>query len=129
MSDAHAPAGMRVMYFIWGWLLALTLVEVFLAYEQVPLMVMLFALLGMSIIKAAMIISWFMHLKFERINLVLTIIPAMIMCLLLMNVIWPDSRRVRDRGVFRDLPPPVPGEAHSGSPEAGGEAPSEQVAQ
>src|SRR5437870_193921 len=81
-ETAHAPAGLRIMYVIWGWLLAITLVEVFLAYEQFPLMVMLLALLGLSIMKAGMIMSWFMHLKFERVNLVLTIIPAMIMCMI-----------------------------------------------
>ena len=114
-AQAHAPAGMRVMYIVWGWLLALTLIEVFLAYEQFSLLVMLLALLGMSIVKAALIMSWFMHLKFERISVVLTIVPAMIMCLLLMNIIWPDGRRVRDRGVFRDLPSPVPGQSHAGA--------------
>ena len=101
-----AGTGMRVMYVVWFWLLAMTIVEVILAYLQTPLVVMLLALLGLSLIKAALIIGYFMHLKFERLSLVLTLIPAMVMCLLLFNVIFPDGSRVRSRGVFRDLPPP-----------------------
>src|SRR5213594_1806375 len=110
MNEMHAPEGMRVMYFVWGWLLFLSLVEVTLAYLNVPLLIMLFALLALSILKAAMIMSWFMHLKFERMNLIFTIVPAMVLCLLLMNVIWPDSVRVRSRAMFHDLPVPTPGE-------------------
>lgn len=106
--------GMRTMYVIWGWLLALTIIEVVLAYFQVPLLIMLVVLIGLSLIKAVLIVAYFMHLKFERLSLVLTLIPACIACILLLNIIFPDSVRVRERGVFRDLPPPQPGVEHSG---------------
>lgn len=97
----------RPMYFVWGWLLALTLIEVFLAYVQLNLHVMLVSLLGLSIAKAGLIIAYFMHMKFERRNLVLTIIPAMVACILLLNVIFPDSLRLERLGVNRtpDAPP------------------------
>ncbi len=112
MSDHdHAAPGMRIMYIIWGWLLALTIIEVALAYLHLPLVVMLLVLLGLSIIKTVLIVAYFMHLKFERMSLVLTLIPAVVACILLLNVIFPDSLRVRDRGVFRDLPPPTAGAA------------------
>ena len=102
----NAAGGMRLMYFVWFWLLALTLIEVLLAYLHTPLVVMLLALLGLSIVKAAMIVAYFMHLRFERLSLALTLVPAVITCLLLFNIIFPDGSRVRTRGVFRDLPPP-----------------------
>jgi cytochrome c oxidase subunit 4 len=91
MSASH---GLKPMYIVWGWLLAITIVEVLLAYFHVPVTIMLIALLGMSIVKAAMIVAWFMHLKFERISLVLTIVPAAVVCILLMNIVWPDSFRI-----------------------------------
>ena len=53
----------------------MTGVEVLLAYEQVPTLIMLTVLLGLSIIKAALIIAYFMHLKFERLSLFLTLFP------------------------------------------------------
>ena len=107
-THEHAAPGMRIMYMVWIWLLALTVIEVGLAYFHMPLSVMLLVLLGLSIVKSVLIVAYFMHLKFERMSLVLTLIPALIGCILLLNIIFPDSLRVRDQGVFRDLPPPAP---------------------
>jgi cytochrome c oxidase subunit 4 len=97
----HAPAGLKVMYWVWTWLLVITLVEVFLAYLQVPPTMMLVALIGMSLVKAALIVSYFMHLKFERLSLVYTIVPAMICTMLLMNAIFPDAKRLSLQAIFR----------------------------
>jgi cytochrome c oxidase subunit 4 len=79
---------------IWIVLLVLTGVEVFLAYIQLPTLIMLVAFLGLSIIKAAMIIAYFMHLKFERFSLFLTLFPMLILCILLMFIAMPDSQRL-----------------------------------
>ena len=78
-----------------------TLIEVALAYFKMPLSVMLLVLLGLSFFKAFLIMAYFMHLKFERLNLILTLIPAMIMCIMLLNVIFPDALRISAIGVFR----------------------------
>jgi len=79
---------------VWFTLLALTGVEVFLAYEQVPTIIMLTALLGLSIVKAALIIAYFMHLKFERLSLFLTLFPMLICCILLMLIFLGDAARL-----------------------------------
>ena len=78
---------------VWFVLLALTGVEVLLAYGQVPTLIMLTSLLGLSIIKAALIIAYFMHLKFERLSLFLTLFPMLVLCIILMLVFMPDSMR------------------------------------
>lgn len=100
-AATHAPASIRVMNLVWVCLLALTVFEVFLAYVQVPPHIMLVALMGMSIVKAALIVAYFMHLKFERLNLVLTLIPAMVGTILLLNVFFPDSARLGQMAIFR----------------------------
>ncbi len=97
----HAPAGLKVMYWVWIWLLVITLVEVLLAYFKVPPTVMLISLIGMSLVKAALIVSYFMHLKFERLSLVYTLVPAMICTMLLMNVFFPDAKRLSLQAIFR----------------------------
>jgi cytochrome c oxidase subunit 4 len=74
-------------------LLVLTLVEVLLAYFEVPLTLMLTILMGLSIIKAALIIAYFMHLRFERLSLVLTLVPILVVCICLLLVFFPDSFR------------------------------------
>ncbi|MFQ5718885.1 MAG: cytochrome C oxidase subunit IV family protein [Acidobacteriota bacterium] len=104
--------GMRLMYFVWGWLLAATLIEVVLAYFHVPLLIMLVVLLGLSVVKSILIVSYFMHLRFEQRSLALTLIPVTLATILLLNIIFPDSVRVRTEGVFRDIPPPSPQVSH-----------------
>src|ERR687889_276026 len=74
-------------------LLALTVIEVFLAYIHVPLTIMLTLLIGLSLIKAAMIIAYFMHLRFERMSLVLTLVPTVVVCICLLFIVFPDSFR------------------------------------
>ena len=71
--------------------LVLTLIEIFLAYKPMPIHFMLVVLLGLSLIKAALIIAYFMHLKFERLSLILTIIPMLVVCICLLFVFFPDS--------------------------------------
>ena len=79
---------------VWVSLLVLTGIEVFLAYEQVPTLIMLTILVGLSIIKAALIIAYFMHLKFERLSLFLTLFPMVIFCIVLMLIFLGDATRI-----------------------------------
>ena len=79
--------------YVWVALLVMTGIEVFLAYEQLPTLIMLTALLGLSVIKAALIIAYFMHLKFEKLSLFLTLFPMLVLCILLMMIFMPDSIR------------------------------------
>ena len=79
---------------VWIALLVLTGIEVFLCYEQLQTMIMLTALVGLSVVKAALIIAYFMHLKFERLSLFLTLFPMLIFCILLMLIFLGDATRV-----------------------------------
>lgn len=81
---------------VWGALLVLTAVEVFLAYIQIGLLLMLLIVMLLSIIKAALIMAYFMHLKFERMSFVLTIVPALVVLLCLFAIFFPDSFRLHD---------------------------------
>jgi len=92
-AEEHFAGTNKLFISIWGWLVGLTLVEIFLAYKPMPIHLMLMVLLGLSIIKAALIVAYFMHLKFERLSLILTIVPALVVCILLLFVFFPDSFR------------------------------------
>ena len=87
-------AGIPTFAKVWVALLVLTGVEVFLAYEQVPMLIMLTVLVGLSVVKAALIIAYFMHLKFERLSLFLTLFPMLIFCILLMLIFLGDASRI-----------------------------------
>jgi cytochrome c oxidase subunit 4 len=94
-SEAVEHVGGTTASFLYVWvaLLVMTAVEVLLAYEQLPTLIMLTSLLGLSVVKAALIIAYFMHLKFERFSLFLTLFPMLILCIVLMLIFMPDSMR------------------------------------
>jgi cytochrome c oxidase subunit 4 len=88
-------ASTKTFLTVWFALLFMTGVEVFLAYEQIPIVLFLTALVGLSVIKAALIIAYFMHLKFEKLSLFLTLFPMLILCIILMLLMFlPDSSRL-----------------------------------
>lgn len=92
-AEEHFAGSNKLFVSIWIWLVVLTLIEIFLAYKTMPVHLMLTVLLGLSIIKAALIVAYFMHLKFERLSLILTLIPMLVVCILLLFVFFPDSFR------------------------------------
>ena len=94
-EELHAGASVGTNVAIWIGLVAITGLEVFLAYEQLQPSVMLSILVVLSVVKAAMIMSFFMHLKYEKLGLVLLLIPATIFCLCMMFIFFfPDAFRL-----------------------------------
>ncbi len=86
-AEAHgASVGTNVV--VWVGLVAITGLEVFLAYEALKPTIMLTVLVVLSVAKAGLIMSYFMHLKFERFTLVLWLVPAMIFCICMMLIFF-----------------------------------------
>ena len=92
-DHAHAGGSGKENIIVWGGLLALTAVEVFLAYIHINQVLMLIILMLLSLVKAALIVAYFMHLKFERLSLVLTIVPTLVVLFCLFAIFFPDSNR------------------------------------
>jgi cytochrome c oxidase subunit 4 len=110
--EEHFAGSNKLFISIWVWLLVLTLIEIFLAYRPMPIHFMLTILLGLSIIKAALIMAYFMHLKFERLSLIITLVPALVICICLLMVFFPDSFRSAGlRYKFKEAPPVAPAPA------------------
>jgi cytochrome c oxidase subunit 4 len=94
-EEAHAGASVGTNIGIWVGLVLITFLEVFLAYEELQPSVMLSILVVLSVVKAAMIMSFFMHLKYEKLGLVLLLIPATIFCLCMMFIFFfPEAFRL-----------------------------------
>jgi cytochrome c oxidase subunit IV len=108
-TESHFAGSNQLFLSVWVWLLLLTGFEVFLGYIQLNVVMMLVILMGASIIKAALIIAYFMHLRFERLNLVMTIVPAVVICICLLLIFFPDSFRAK---ALRYNGPPAAGESH-----------------
>jgi cytochrome c oxidase subunit 4 len=59
-------------YFIWFLLLVLTMVEVGIAYiSSMPRTMLILVLVGLAIWKATLVAMYYMHLKFERLRVIL----------------------------------------------------------
>ena len=92
----HFEGTNKLFLTVWGWLLLLTGIEVFLGYIHINLHLMLTILVGLSLIKAALIVAYFMHLRFERLSLFLTLIPMLVICICLFLIFFPDGLRAKN---------------------------------
>ena len=87
---------------VWVGLLVLTLIEIWLAYIHFSVVIMLTLLMGLSLVKAGMIMAYFMHLKFDRPGLSWILVVPLVACILIMvGYFFPDSFRILDYGVAR----------------------------
>jgi cytochrome c oxidase subunit 4 len=115
-EHVHFEGGTRLFLNVLLALLGLTVVEVFLAYIKIhDLRIFLTILIGLSLIKAALIVAYFMHLRFERMSLALTLIPTLVVCICLLFIVFPDSLRTRNIRTTR--PAAEPASAESPAPE------------
>ena len=88
MQDSQRPLMVRV----WVGLLVLTAIEVVLAYVHLGQALMLTLLMGFSLVKAWMIIAYFMHLKFDRPALGWMLMPPTIASIvILLAYVLPDA--------------------------------------
>jgi caa(3)-type oxidase subunit IV len=96
----HTDEGKSQYFWVWGVLLLFTAVEVVLAYKQVLTPIhMLEVLMVLSVIKAALIIAYFMHLKFEIPLMRILLMASTAFCLVMMCVFFADAFRIIHLGV------------------------------
>ncbi len=94
MSE-HAESHTGLFMKVWIGLLVLTLFEVFLAYIQIAKVAMITVLMALSLVKAGMIMAYFMHLKFDKPGLSWILVVPLVTCLLIMvGYFFPDSFRI-----------------------------------
>jgi cytochrome c oxidase subunit 4 len=98
MEALHGTHSNRLYLTVWTGLLVLTVIEVALAYMSLSVGLMLVLLIAFSLLKTALIVAYFMHLRFEKLSLTLTLIPALVICIILMFIVFPDSLRVLELG-------------------------------
>jgi caa(3)-type oxidase subunit IV len=79
---------------VYGCILALSGLQVVLAYQHTQGTQLMLRMLVVAMIQAGLGVMYFMHLRDEKRNLLLALIPATIFVLLMMNMIWSDSFRL-----------------------------------
>jgi len=103
MHDTATHDDSKGQYFwVWGGLLALTAIEVWLGYNNqiMSAVHMLEVLLILSVIKSALIIGYFMHLKFETALMRWLLVISVTACFIIMYFFFfPDADRIITHGV------------------------------
>jgi cytochrome c oxidase subunit IV len=99
VAEQHRHHGKAQFFWVWGALLIMTGIEVYLAYQNLQPVRMLSILMGLSLIKAGLIIAYFMHMKFEVSRMKWLTMSSLVICLCLMCIFFPDAFRILHLGV------------------------------
>ena len=100
VAEEHRHHKKGQFFWVWSALLAMTAIEVYLTYQNLPPIKMLTILMGLSLVKAALIIGFFMHLRYEVSRMKWLTMCSVVACLILMTIFFfPDARRILDLGV------------------------------
>jgi len=99
VAEGHRHHAKAQFFYVWGALLVMTGIEVFLGYQNLEPIRMLSLLMGLSILKAGLIISYFMHMKFEVKAMRWLTMSSLTICLSLMCIFLPDAYRLLKLGV------------------------------
>jgi cytochrome c oxidase subunit 4 len=100
VAEEYRHHGKAEFLWVWGVLLVMTAIEVFLTYQNMKPKTMLTILMGLSLIKAALIIGYFMHLKYEVSRMRWLTMCSVVACLILMTIFFfPDAFRILRIGV------------------------------
>src|ERR1700675_1033905 len=99
VAEEQRHNGKAQFFWIWGPLLFLTPNEVSLTFQNMQPIRMLSILMGLSLLKAALIIGYFMHMKFEVSRMKWLTMASLMVCLALMMIFFPDALRILSLGV------------------------------
>ena len=100
VAEQHRLHKKALFFWVWGALLVMTALEVYLTYQNMEPKRMLTILMGLSLIKAALIIGFFMHLKYEVSRMKWLTMCSVVGCLILMTIFFfPDAFRIISLGV------------------------------
>jgi cytochrome c oxidase subunit IV len=98
VAEEQRHHGKAQFFYIWIALLIMTAIEVYLTYQNLEPIRMLTILMGLSLIKAGLIIGYFMHMKFEVSRMKWLTMASLVVCLALMMIFFPDALRIISLG-------------------------------
>ncbi|HXF81186.1 MAG TPA: cytochrome C oxidase subunit IV family protein [bacterium] len=95
MAHIEHSGGYRIYAVTWFWLLVITLVELAIVLLHVPKLVLATALIVMALLKAGLIVAYFMHLRYERLSFVYAVlVPMVFLAVVLWTGVFPDALNV-----------------------------------
>jgi caa(3)-type oxidase subunit IV len=94
MTDAHNeahPTGYKQYFVTWCWLLVMTLLALGIGYAPIPEGLRGFLLVCITLAKIVLIASIFMHLRTEKLNLVMLTFSPLVLALILFFITFGES--------------------------------------
>ena len=93
MAQGHGE-GIHYRQYIttWFWLLVMTSLALAIGYVNMPEGIKGFLLVGVTLAKIILIASIFMHLKFERMNLIMLTFTPLVLALVLFFFTYPETQ-------------------------------------
>lgn len=82
---------MKVYLTVWFWLFVLSFSAYFIDLLNLPFAFKAILLVAVALMKAGLIVAYFLHLKFEKLNLVYAILLPLILFIALAAGILPDG--------------------------------------
>lgn len=76
---------------VWVWLLAFTIIEISAVALRLDRALLVTLLLALSLMKAVLIVAYFMHLRYERLTLIYLVLTPLILILVLFGGVVPDA--------------------------------------
>ncbi|OLD36436.1 MAG: hypothetical protein AUI83_26170 [Armatimonadetes bacterium 13_1_40CM_3_65_7] len=98
MTEETHPGEYRIYGVVWFWLLVITLLELSAVLVHLPHTLLVISLLIMALMKAALIIAYFMHLRYEKLSLAYAVVtPMFFLAIVLFAFLGPDALSVLHR--------------------------------
>ena len=90
-THGHEKLSYRQYFVTWAWLLAMTLLALGAGYVNMPETIKAVILVCITLAKIVLIAAIFMHLKFERMNLVMLTFSPIILSIILFFFTYGDA--------------------------------------
>jgi cytochrome c oxidase subunit 4 len=108
-SSTSNENSMKPFVGVWLAVIAVNLVELFVAWKLTNTKALFGILMTLGLVAAGLVMAFFMHLKYERRGLVLSLVPVLIFVLFMTIEMFPDSTRLHKmHPQFQPLPEQQP---------------------
>ncbi len=94
MSDTQHESAYKVYVVVWFWLFVLTVLEVGIVLVHVPKLLLVTSLITLALMKATLIVAYFMHLRYERLSLIYAVVAPLFLGVILFFGLAPDAINV-----------------------------------
>jgi len=91
VSEEQHDGGYRSYLVTWLWLLVITALEVAIVLVRVPKALLAISLVILALMKAALIMGYFMHLRYERLSMIYAVVLPLFLAIVLFFGVAPDA--------------------------------------